>query len=42
MTAEGETINVKQQMFGEYSKHNEVGEITVPQEVLDSAAEMDM
>lgn len=42
MSAEGETVNVKQRMNGEYTDHNKVGEITIPQEILDSALDMGM
>lgn len=42
MTIEEQTINMKQQMKGEYKGYNEIDAITVPQEVLDSAVEMQM
>lgn len=42
MSAEGETVNIKQRMNGEYTDHNKVGEITIPQEIIDSALDMGM
>lgn len=40
MTIEGQTIAMKQQMKGQYSNHNKIETVTVPQEVIDSAVEM--
>ncbi|KAF0816402.1 hypothetical protein KIS4809_4799 [Bacillus sp. ZZV12-4809] len=42
ITAEGQKITMKQNMNGEYSNYNKVEAISVPQEVLDSAVEMEM
>lgn len=42
ITAEDQTISMKQKMHGQYSNHNNVEAITVPQEVIDSAVEMAM
>lgn len=42
ITAEGQTISMKQNMNGQYSNYNKVEAIAVPQEVLDSAVEMEM
>ncbi|WP_264738835.1 DUF6612 family protein [Cytobacillus firmus] len=42
ITAEGQTISMKQNMNGQYSNYNKVEAIAVPQEVLDTAAEMEM
>ncbi|WP_343032846.1 DUF6612 family protein [Cytobacillus depressus] len=41
MTIEDQTIVMKQKMNGQYSKLNEIEAITVPQEVIDSAVEME-
>lgn len=37
MTMEGETINLKMDAKTDFSKFNEIGEIVVPQEIIDSA-----
>jgi hypothetical protein len=42
ITAEGQKISMKQNMNGQYSNYNKVEAITVPQEVLDTAMEMEM
>ncbi len=42
ITAEGQKISMKQNMNGQYSNYNKVEAITVPQEVLDTAVEMEM
>lgn len=42
MAAEGQTIAMKQNMNGQYSNYNKVETITVPQEVIDTAVEMEM
>ncbi|GLB58601.1 hypothetical protein NCCP133_07340 [Cytobacillus sp. NCCP-133] len=42
ISAEGQTIAMKQNMNGHYSNYNEVESITVPQEVIESAVEMEM
>lgn len=42
MTIENQTIKMKQKMNGQYSNLNKVEKITVPQNVVDSAVEMDM
>ncbi|MBS4191789.1 hypothetical protein KHA94_16490 [Bacillus sp. FJAT-49705] len=42
MTAEGQTMVMKQKVNGQYSDHNKVDKITVPQEIIDSAVEMEM
>ncbi|URM33739.1 hypothetical protein LLY41_04700 [Cytobacillus firmus] len=42
ITAEGQTISMKQNMNGQYSNYNKVEAIAVPQEVLDTAVEMEM
>ncbi|RWZ54850.1 hypothetical protein EQV77_12030 [Halobacillus fulvus] len=38
----GEQMNIKQSLHGEYSRFNEIEEITVPQEIIDEAKEIDM
>ncbi|UOR11861.1 DUF6612 family protein [Halobacillus amylolyticus] len=40
MEMDGEKASISQEMSGTYSKFNEVGEITIPQEVIDHAKEM--
>ncbi len=42
ITVEGETISLKQIISGEYLDYNQIGEITVPQEIVDTAFEMEM
>lgn len=42
MTIDGQTIAMKQKMNGQYSNYNSIETITVPQEIIDSAVEMDM
>lgn len=42
ITAEGETISLKQIISGEYMDYNQIGEITIPQEIVDTAIEMEM
>lgn len=42
ISAEGETVHMIQDMKGSYNKFNEVTTITIPQEVLDTATEMEM
>ncbi|UPG65605.1 hypothetical protein MVE64_11895 [Metabacillus endolithicus] len=42
ITAEGETLKIKQNMKGQYSDFNTIEEVKVPQEVIDNAVEMDM
>ena len=42
ITAEGETLKMKQNMKGKYSDFNTIEEVKVPQEVIDNAVEMDM
>ncbi|WP_394580443.1 hypothetical protein LG291_20730 [Cytobacillus firmus] len=42
ITAEGQKISMKQNMNGQYSNYNKVEAIAVPQEVLDTAVEMEM
>ncbi len=42
ITAEGQTIAMKQNMNGQYSNYNKADAITVPQEVIDTAVEMEM
>jgi hypothetical protein len=42
ITAEGETVHMVQDMKGSYSKFNEITTITIPQEVLDTATEIEM
>ncbi|WP_436373320.1 DUF6612 family protein [Cytobacillus sp. BC1816] len=42
ITAEGQTISMKQNMNGQYANYNKVEAIAVPQEVLDTAVEMEM
>ncbi|QED49053.1 DUF6612 family protein [Cytobacillus dafuensis] len=42
MTAEGQTMVMKQKVNGQYSDYNKVDTITVPQEIIDSAVEMEM
>lgn len=42
ISAEGETIKIVQHMNGQYSEYNEIDEITIPQEVLDTAEEIEM
>lgn len=42
INAEDQTIVMKQKMSGNYTKHNQVDAITVPQNVIDSAVEMEM
>ncbi|ARI76732.1 DUF6612 family protein [Halobacillus mangrovi] len=37
----GQKMDIQQKMFGEYSKFNEIGEITIPQEVKDKAKEIE-
>ncbi|AOV06615.1 DUF6612 family protein [Sporosarcina ureilytica] len=39
MSAEGETVQIKQEIQSKLSRINEIDEITVPQEVLDNAVE---
>lgn len=40
MTIEGQTIKLKQDMKGDYSEHNNIEEIMIPQEVIDTAEEI--
>ncbi|MEH7343404.1 DUF6612 family protein [Bacillus sp. JJ1532] len=40
LTVEDQTIIMNQKMNGQYSNHNNIDAITVPQEVIDSAVEM--
>ncbi|MGD6858167.1 DUF6612 family protein [Bacillus infantis] len=42
MAVEGQTVSLNQKIEGKYSDYNEVKEITIPQEVLDTAVEMEM
>lgn len=42
ITVDGETIHLVQKMNGKYTEYNQINEITVPQEVIDSAAEINM
>lgn len=42
MTVEGETINLKQKVNAQYLNLNNIDVITVPQEVIDSAVDIDM
>jgi hypothetical protein len=42
VTAEGQTLKMKQNMEGQYSDFNTIEEVKVPQEVIDNAVEMDM
>ncbi|KAB2329039.1 hypothetical protein F7732_22220 [Bacillus mesophilum] len=42
MGVEGDTVNVIQTVNGEYTDFNNIESITVPQEVLDSAVDMEM
>ncbi|TFD98151.1 DUF6612 family protein [Jeotgalibacillus sp. R-1-5s-1] len=42
MDMEGETMSIKQHLESDYTEYNTVDEITVPQEVLDNAVEMEM
>ncbi|MBP2243040.1 hypothetical protein J2Z40_003622 [Cytobacillus eiseniae] len=42
MTIEGQTISLVQSMNGQYSSYNEIDEIVIPQEVIDSAVDMGM
>jgi hypothetical protein len=42
MAVEGQTVTLNQKIEGNYSNYNEVKEITIPQEVLDTAVEMEM
>lgn len=42
ITDAGQTVSLKQTMKGEYTEHNNIGEITIPQEILDSAIEMEL
>jgi hypothetical protein len=42
ITAEGETVHMIQDIKGSYEKFNEITTITIPQEVLDTATEMEM
>jgi hypothetical protein len=42
LTAEGESIQLKQSMNGKYRDYNQYDEITIPQEILDTAVEMEM
>ena len=42
MTVEDETITLKQEMDAKYLNLNAIDAITVPQEIIDSAVEMDM
>ncbi|MFE8703319.1 DUF6612 family protein [Cytobacillus sp. FJAT-54145] len=42
MTTDGQTINIIQNMNGEYTKYNELTEITIPEDVLKTAVEMEM
>lgn len=41
MDQNGQPITVEQSMHGEYSRFNEVGEVTVPQEIKDQAKEIE-
>lgn len=42
MTTDGQTINIIQNMNGEYTKYNELTEINIPEDVLKTAVEMEM
>lgn len=42
MEIEGEVVNVHQVMKSEYSNHNDIDEITIPQEAVDNAIEMEL
>jgi len=42
ISAEGETIHLKQNMEGTYSEYNKINEVKVPQDVIDKAVEMEM
>jgi len=42
ITAEGETVKLKQNMEGTYTDYNKIEEVKVPQEVIDNAVEMEM
>lgn len=42
ISAEGETVSLFQIVSGEYTDYNQIGEIIVPQKILDTALEMEM
>lgn len=42
ITVDGETIHLVQKMNGKYTEYNQINEIIVPQEVIDSATEINM
>ncbi|WP_078431840.1 DUF6612 family protein [Metabacillus halosaccharovorans] len=42
LSADGETIKIKQNMEGDYSEYNKIDEVKIPQEVIDNAVEMDL
>lgn len=40
MTTEGKTIKMAQELKGQYEKHNQIDNITIPQEVVEGAVEV--
>lgn len=42
ITADGQTVKLTQDMNGEYTQYNQIKQITIPQEALDSAEELEL